>query len=389
MKKNVISYGKQFISNYDTKYVFSSLKNEIISSGPYVKHFEKKLSLYLNSKYTLVCNSGTSALHLAFLALEIKKDDVVIMPSINFISSFSICSSLGAKIYLTDVDEKGQISSKNILDCIKKFKLKKIKCVVSMHLGGTSQNIIDISRLKKKYNFYIVEDACHALGTKYRDKYNSYITGSSNHSDITTFSFHPIKAITTGEGGALSTNLKKFYNIAKLSRSHGILRKKKNWDYDIKNLGYNFRLSDINCALGISQLYSIRKFIEKRKNIARFYHKHLKSLSDYLIPNEEYNKLSSYHLFIVRLNFKNLKRVNKDKFINFMKKNNINLQFHYKPIYKYSFFKKKNQYKVSFKINSDDYFKNAVSLPIYYNLDQKSLKKIIAIINKFINKYKK
>lgn len=385
----MISYGKQFINNYDAKNVLHSLKNEIISSGPYVKNFEKKLGFYLNSKFILVCNSGTSALHLAFLALGIKKNDVVIMPSINFISSFSICSSLGAKIYLTDVDEKGQISSKNILDCIKKFKIKKIKCVVSMHLGGTSQNIVDISKLKKKYNFSIVEDACHAFGTKYKNKLNSYITGSSSHSDITIFSFHPIKAITTGEGGALSTNSKKFYDMAKLYRSHGILRKNKHWDYDIKNLGYNFRLSDINCALGISQLKSVKKFIEKRRKIASFYHKHLKNLSDYLIPNEKYNNLSSYHLFIVRLNFKNFKNVNKDKFINFMKKNNINLQFHYKPIYNYSFFKKKNQYKVSFKTNSDNYFKNAVSLPIYYNLDQKSLKKIIAIINKFINKYKK
>ncbi len=385
----MISYGRQFINNYDAKNVLRSLKNEIISSGPHVKTFEKKLGLYLNSKFILVCNSGTSALHLAFLALGIKKNDVVIMPSINFISSFSICSSLGAKIYLTDVDEKGQISSKNILDCIKKFKIKKIKCVVSMHLGGTSQNIVEISKLKKKYNFSIVEDACHAFGTKYKNKFNSYMTGSSSHSDITIFSFHPIKAITTGEGGALSTNSKKFYDMAKLYRSHGILRKNKHWDYDIKNLGYNFRLSDINCALGISQLKSVKKFIKKRRKIASFYHKHLKNLSDYLIPNEKYNNLSSYHLFIVRLNFKNFKNVNKDKFINFMRKNNINLQFHYKPIYNYSFFKKKNQYRVSFKINSDKYFKNAVSLPIYYNLDQKSLKKIIVIINKFINKYKK
>mgnify|MGYP001329253272 CR=1 FL=1 len=388
MKRNIISYGKQFIAANDSKHVLNSLKNEIISNGPYVEKFEKKLSNFLNSKYTLVCNSGTSALHLAFLTLGVKKDDVVIMPSINFIASFSVCTSLGAKIYLSDVDETGQMSSKNVIECIKKFNLRKIKCVVAMHLGGTSQNIVDISKLKKKYNFHIIEDACHALGTTYKSKNNLYKTGSSHHSDISIFSFHPVKAITTGEGGALSTRSQKYYEIAKLYRSHGIVRKKKYWDYDIKYLGYNFRLSDINCALGISQLNSIRKFIEKRKKIARYYHEHLKPLSNFLVPNEKYNNFSSYHLFIIRLNFKNLKRVNKDVFINFMKKNRINLQFHYKPIYNYFFFRK-TRCEVSYKVNSNEYLKNAVSLPIYYNLDQKSLKKVIAIIKKFINKYKK
>ena len=389
MRKKIISYGKQFINKRDSRFVLRSLRNDIISSGPHVENFEKKLNLYFKSKFTLVCNSGTSALHLAFLALGIKKNDVVIMPSINFIASFSICNFIGAKIYLTDVDHNGQMSADNIEDCIKKFKLKKIKCVVAMHLGGTSQNITGIAKLKNKYNFFLIEDACHALGSKYISKSNLYKTGCSKHSDMTAFSFHPIKAITTGEGGAISTNSSKFYTSAKLYRSHGIIRKEKYWDYDIKNTGFNFRLSDINCALGVSQLSSINKFIKKRRLIARYYHKHLAYLHKYLTPNESYNKFSAYHLFIVRLNFKNFKNVNKDIFINFMKKNNINLQFHYKPIYRYSFFKKNGNSSISNKINSDKFLKNAVSLPIYYNLQKKSLKKIIVHIKKFIEIYKK
>ena len=384
MKKKIISYGKQSINKKDSKFVLKSLRNELISSGPQVENFEKKLNNYFKSKFTLVCNSGTSALHLAFLALGIKKNDVVIMPSINFIASFSICNFIGAKIYLTDVDSNGQMSANNIEDCIKKFKIKKIKCVVALHLGGTSQNIIDIAKLKNKYNFFLIEDACHALGSKYINKFNLYKTGCSKHSDITTFSFHPVKAITTGEGGAISTNSAKLYERARLYRSHGIIRKRKYWDYDIKYTGFNFRLSDINCSLGISQLSSIDKFIKKRRSIAKYYHRHLEPLSEYITPNEIFNKFSAYHLFIVRLNYKNFNNVNKEKFIYFMKKKKINLQFHYKPIYRYSFFRKNRNFKITNKINSEKFQKNAVSLPIFYDLKKKNLKKIIVSIKKFI-----
>ena len=212
MKKKSISYGRQHINKSDRSNVLRSLDNRFISSGPYVEKFEKKLNSYFKSKFTLVCNSGTSALHLAFLAVGIKKNDIVLMPSINFIASFSICNLLNAKIYLTDVDEKGQMSAKNVEDCIKKFNLKKIKCVVAMHLGGNSQNIVNIKKLKDKYHFFLIEDACHAIGSNYRFKSKLYKTGSSKHSDISTFSFHPVKAITTGEGGAISTNSSKLFN---------------------------------------------------------------------------------------------------------------------------------------------------------------------------------
>jgi len=389
MKNNKIFYGKQHINITDKDFVNKALYSDLISSGDYVKNFEKKISLMCKSKYSLVCNSGTSALYLAFYSIGLKKNDVVLMPSINFISSYSMCKNFGAKIYLTDVDETGQISQKNILNCIKKFNIKKIKCIVSMHLGGSPRNIININKLKKKYKFFLIEDACHAFGSKYIYKSKVFSVGSCKNSDICTFSFHPIKSITTGEGGALTTNNKLIYEKSKLLRSHGIVKNnKKHWEYDIDNLGFNFRLSDINCALGLSQLKTLNKFIRKRNLIAKYYHKYLSNMFPYVQTNEKYDKLSSHHLFIIRINFNSFgKKCDKDIFLNFMKKYQIYPQYHYIPIYKFRFYQKEVE-RLSIIKNSERYYKTAVSLPIYFDLNIKEIIKVIEFIKKFINMYK-
>ena len=254
--KKSINYGKQSVDNRDIDEVKKSLKNEFITTGPYVEKFENSLKNKFKCKYAYSCSSATSGLHLAFLSISLKKNDVILMPAINFISSYRMAELIGAKIYLVDVDEKtGQINLKNVLDCIKKNKIKKIKALVTMYLGGYVENNIDFFKLKKKYNFSLIEDACHAIGSKYKYNNKSFFIGSCKHSDICVFSFHPVKTITTGEGGAVLTNNKNIANKIRLLRSHGIIRNKKQyWDYDIKQLGFNYRLSDVNCALGFSQL---------------------------------------------------------------------------------------------------------------------------------------
>ena len=178
------------------------------------------------------------------------------MPAVNFIAAYSMASLLGAKIYLADVNPStGQMTPKTLMECIKRFKLKKIKVILTMYMGGFPENILEFYKIKKKYKSILIEDACHAFGAQYSINNKNYKIGSCSHSDISTFSLHPLKPITTGEGGILSTNNKKFYNIAKTLRSHGIIKnKKKHWDYNVTNLGFNYRISDINCALGISQL---------------------------------------------------------------------------------------------------------------------------------------
>ena len=356
MKKNFISYGKQFIDNKDKKIVLSSLSNDLITTGPYVKKFEYELNRYFKCKYSYVCSSGTAAIHLAMMSINSKKDDVILMPAINFISSYNIAKIMQLRIYLVDVDDHtGQITPSKVIECIKKNKLKKIKALILMYHGGYPEYSKKFYDLKKKYSFLIIEDACHALGSEYKWKNRQYKIGSCKHSDISTFSMHPVKTITSGEGGVITTNNKKIANNIRLLRSHGILRDKKNyWNYDVIKNGFNYRLSDINCALGLSQLKKINFFLKKRKKI---YDKYVTELENYnpnlIIPKYSYNIKPSYHLFLINIKFDKLKK-NKDHFIKYLNDHNIMAQYHYIPIYKFKIYKEKK----SQLSGSEKYFKN-------------------------------
>ncbi len=377
-----IPYGRQFIDKNDKNLVLNSLSNDLITTGPYVKKFEKKIKKYLNCKYSYVCSSGTSAIHLAMLAIGLKKDDVILMPAINFIASYNMAKNMQLKVYLVDVDEfTGQVTPSKILDCIKKNKLKKIKALIVMYNGGFPENSKKFYDLKKKYKFFIIEDACHALGSKYKYKDNFIRIGSCKHSDVCTFSLHPLKTITSGEGGIVTTNSLKIAKNIQLFRNHGMSKNKRDyWKYDILKFGFNYRLSDINCSLGLSQLNKINNFLKKRKKIYQKYISELKNLSESLIiPN--YSKIISpaFHLFLINIKFSKLKS-NKDNFIKFLVKNKILVQQHYIPIYK---FKVCKENKSNFS-GSEKYYKNTVSIPIFVNLNFKDQNKVIKKIKKYL-----
>ena len=320
-----IPYGKQVIDNSDKKFVIKALSNNLITTGPYVKKFEKSLKKFLACKYSYVCSSGTASLHLSLLSIDLKRGDIVLMPAITFIASFNMAKIMGLKVYLIDVDEyTGQITPDKILNCIKKNKLKKINALITMYHGGYPQNVEKIYELKKKYKFFIIEDACHALGSEYKYKKKFYKIGSCKHSDISTFSLHPLKTITSGEGGIISTNNKKIAKNIELYRNHGISRnKKKYWKYDILKNGFNYRISDINCALGFSQLTKINFFLKKRKQI---FYKYVDELSNYsknlTVQTFDKNIKPSFHLFVININFKKIKKT-KDYFIKYFVKKNI------------------------------------------------------------------
>lgn len=378
----IIPYGKQHIDKNDILAVSRALKSDKITTGLEVVSFENKITKLLKCKYVTSCSSGTAAIHLALLSINIKKNDVVIMPAINFIAAYSMCLHMGTKIYLADVDKlSGQMTPKTLLDCIAKNNLKSIKAVITMYMGGYPENIIDFFKIKKKYNFFLIEDACHALGSKYKFKNKSVHVGSCKHSDISTFSLHPVKTFTTGEGGLVTTNSKLLNSRIKLFRSHGIERNKKShWQYDIKEFGFNYRLSDINCALGISQLKKINRFINSRKTIYNFYKKEFQKFSDTIkVINFSKSCKPSYHLMLVSIDFANTKKT-KQKLLKFLQKNNVLAQYHYIPIFKFSAYPKKNDY-FEFAMN---YYKSTISLPIYYNLEKKNIKKIASLIINFL-----
>lgn len=373
----MIYYGKHSISSDDIKSVKKTLSSNFLTQGPIVDKFEKELSKKLSAKYTISCSTGTSALHLSCQALNLKKGDIVWTTPITFVASANAALLCGAKIDLIDIDKDNwNIDLFSLRKKLEKSKKKFYpKILIVVHLGGVSCDMEKLQKLSKKYKFKIIEDACHGIG----GSFNNHKIGSCKYSDISTFSFHPVKNMTTGEGGAITTNSKKLYKYIKRLRHHGIERKNQ-YFYDVKNISNNYRLSDINCSLGLSQLQKLEKFVSYRKKVADYYDKEIKSKT--IIKREVNNKSNSgHHLYIIRsTKIKNLK--DKEKIFKIFKKNNIILGFHYIPMYFFSIFKKKfNPKKFP---ESNLYYFQAFSLPIFFNLSLNDQKKVINLVNRYL-----
>jgi UDP-4-amino-4,6-dideoxy-N-acetyl-beta-L-altrosamine transaminase len=378
----MIRYNEPDINKKDIASVVKVLKSGKITQGVEVEKFEEKLSNYSGSKYAVAVNSATSALHLSCLVLNIQKKDVVWVPAITFVSTANSVLFCGASVEFLDIDPfTFNICEKNLEIKLEIAKKKNIlpKLIIIVHLGGSPANLERIRYLSKKYNFKIIEDGSHALGSSYK---RSKI-GSCKYSDITVFSFHAIKNITTGEGGACLTNNKFYYKKIKLLSSHGIKRVQKNkptWYYEQHFLGYNYRITNFQAALGISQLNRLNFFVKKRNEIANFYIKNLRSIKLIEFQRIISNCVSSYHLFIIRVN----KRIKKMLYYK-LKKNKIQLSFHYIPVYLHPYYKKKNNQNL---IAAKKYYNECLSLPIHTNLSVTHLKKIINAIKLTIEQNK-
>ncbi len=378
----IIPYNTQTISSSDITSVVKTLKSEYLTQGPQNINLCEKIKKFVGINNVVLVNSASTALHIACLSLGLKKNDWLWTSANTFVASASCGLHCGAKVDLVDIDPfTNNICIKDLSKKLKisKKKNKLPKILVVVHFGGVPCEMKEIFKLSKKYNFKIIEDASHAFGSKY----NNFKIGDCKYSDICVFSFHPIKTITTGEGGAILTKNKKISNKAMLLSNHGIERNINNkikWLYDQKFLGYNFRLSDISASLGISQLNRINKLIKKREKVAEYYYKNLSSFP-LILPPKIKNIKNSYHLFVVKFK-KNNNKKNRNNFYNFMRKNNIHVQFHYIPLYRHTYFKKMH-FKIKDFKNAENYFKCAISLPIYPNLNKTKLKRIIKTIRTF------
>ena len=386
----MINYGSQYIDNKDIQSVTKVLKSNWLTQGPQVEKFEKVLKNYFGANYCAVVNSGTAALHLACLAIGCKENDIIITTPISFLASANATIYTGASPLFVDIDSKNYCIDlkkleKKLLE-LKKRK-RKVKAVIATDFAGQTCDWKRMKQLSKKFGFFTINDNCHAFGSKY---YNDR-RYAAKYADIVTHSYHPVKAITTGEGGSLFTNNKFFFKKAVLLRTHGIYRSSLlknrfgNWYYEMRELGYNYRLSDIACALGVSQIKKIKKFLAKRKYIANFYNRNFKKNNNIITPYIEKYCSHSYHLYLLKINFKRLK-LNKKKFFNDLLKKNINLQVHYIPIHLQKYYKKKFGFTLGNFPVAEKFYQEVVSLPIFYSLKKKQMNKVIKLINFYTKK---
>ena len=392
--KRFLPYSRQNIDKNDIKSVVQVLKSDFITQGPNIDKFEKEFAKYVESKYAICCATGTAALHLACLALGINSKSKVLTTPITFVASANCAEFLGANVNFTDVDDETYCMS--VIDLEKKLKKQKIDLVIPVHLAGHSADMKKIYQLKKKYKFKIIEDSCHALG----GKYNGYKIGSCKFSDISTFSFHPVKPITSGEGGMITTNSKKIYEKLKLLRTHGIhknpnyftnkelafdkLHLPNKWYYEMSHLGYNYRLTDIQAALGSSQLTKIEKFAKKRNVIAKYYLKNLKTNNLIKLPVTKVGVRHAFHLFTILIEFDKIKKT-RNQVMEELASFNIGSQVLYIPVYYQPYYKKKYNYNPKDFPNASEYYSKALSIPIFFDLKKTEQNFIIKKINKIIN----
>lgn len=380
-------YGSQYIDKKDIQAVTNALSNRLITQGKIVENFEKKLQNFFGAKYCLAVSSGTAALHLSMIAIGLKKNDIIITTPITFAASAVAALHLNCKIILVDIDKISKtIDVEKLEKKLNQLKKKKIypKALIAVDYAGYPCDWKKIKKISRKYKLFTINDNCHAMGSEYYNDKKYAI----DYSDIVTQSFHPVKGITTGEGGAVITNNYKIYENIKIMRSHNIIKKpnKGDWFYDIKSAGFNYRMNEFQAALGISQLKKINDFLKYRRKIAQHYDNKLKNYS-FLNYTKKVNKRvkSSYHLYSVIFDFKKNK-VSKKNFFQFMKKKGVVLQVHYMPLFLLSVFKKKIINKNDNFENSIFFYKNSFSLPIYYKLKISEQNYVIKTITSYFKK---
>ena len=398
-RKKYLHYGQQQIERDDIKAVINVLKSQFLTTGPEVEKFESKLKNFIGSKYALVCSNGSTALMLAFLGVGINKKSTVIMPSNNFAASANSAINLGAKVIFCDSSpESGLVEPDHLEKVLFKKKIQN-GFFVGVHMNGQCMNMLEINKICKRYNLKIIDDAAHALGTKFKYRKKKIMIGSG-YSHATTFSFHPVKTITMGEGCAITTNNKKIYETMKLFRNNGIERNSKNFVraemrekkvidpsyYEIHKFGYNFRASDINCILGRSQLSKINKFLSIRKKLVNQYDKMLRPLSNFLTPIKKYtHSETSFHLYVVLIDFSKI-NINRTKFMSILKKFKIGTMVHYIPLHLQPVYR--NLVKKSLQ-SSEEYYNKCLSLPLHTNMNKSDVTYIVETMTTIFEKFKK
>src|SRR3989344_6319989 len=365
----MIPYSRQSIDKKDIEAVVKVLRSDFVTQGPVVPEFERALAGFCGAKYAVATTSGTSALHLAYMAAGLGEGDEVITTPNTFVATANMLMVLRAKPVFCDIREDNfNIDEKKI----EKFVTKKTKAIVPVHFAGHPCEMGTISKIARKRGLLVIEDACHALGAVYK---KSKI-GSCRYSDMAVFSFHPVKSITTGEGGVVLTNSKEHYDRLVHLRNHGVEKDDKGKNV-MTVLGFNYRMTDIQAALGLSQLEKLGAFIKARNRVAEWYKEELKD-APVILPNYPKNDYSSWHIYVIRVR----NPINRDELVFFMKKKGIGVNFHYPALYAHPYYRR-NGYKNIHLDNEERYQDSCITLPCYPGLKKSEVKFITDTIKKY------
>lgn len=388
-----IPYGHQWVDDSDIEGVVKVLKSDWITQGPKIAEFEGKIANYCGAKYAVVLSSGTAALHAAYYAAGIKEGDEIITSPITFLSTANAAIFLGAKPVFVDIEpDTGNINPILIEQAI----TDRTKVIAPVDFGGHPVKLDKIAEISHKHDLLLLEDACHALGAEYRSKDTELSVkerwikiGNCRYSDMTVFSFHPIKSITTGEGGSVLTNNEEFYEKLIMFRQHGVTKDRNkfkvnvedlgDWYYEMHLLGYNYRLTDIQCALGISQLKKLNKFIQRRRKIVKIYQEAFKDNEYFDLPEEKIYAKSSFHLYPIRLKAEMVKK--KVLIFKKLRERGLGVQVHYIPIYWQPYYQTLG-YKRRLCPKAEEFYRKELSIPLFPQMNDKEIEYVIKTVKR-------
>ena len=399
----MIPYGKHYLDEEDIQAVVDVLRNGWLTQGPKIKELEDEVAAYVGSKYAIAVSSGTAALHLACLALNITTNSKVVTSTNTFVASANCIKYVDATPVFCDINPK----TLNIdVNCYKELLESNadIDALIPVHFGGLPCDMDTIYKLSHKKRVKIIEDASHAFGATYK---SGGRVGNCKYSDITTFSLHPVKGITSGEGGLITTNSDEIYNRLQLLRSHGICKGNfdlpgisepgddliyKNeaiddgllnpWYYEMQTLGYNYRITDIQCALVLSQLKKIDKFIKRRRDIVKLYDEKLKGIENLSRTQVNWRDQSANHIYVVRINFSKIGKKRGQVMRSLLEKG-VGTQVHYIPVTKQPYYNNLG-YKSENYPNSEEYYDEALTIPVYYSLSDERVDYVVQCLKEVL-----
>lgn len=385
VRDNKIAYGRQSVDNEDIEAVIKVLKGDYLTTGPYVEEFEEKVAQYVGAKYAVAVSNGTAGLHMACYAAGLKEGDEVIVSSLTFAASSNAVLYCGATPVFADIDPV----TYNIdpADVEKKIT-DKTKAIIPVDFTGQSVDMDKLKSIADKHGLIIIEDAAHALGSEYKGN------KVGKQADMVMFSFHPVKPITTAEGGMVTTNNEEFYNKMKRFRSHGIERNPDYmveshgpWYYEQLELGYNYRLTDVQSALGTSQMNKLEQFVNRRREIVASYNDKFKDLDEIITPYEAEYSNSGWHLYIIQLKPESLNATRKEIF-EALTAENIGVNVHYLPVYLHPYYRELG-YKAGSCPHAEYLYENMITLPLYPTMSEKDVDDVVDAVNKVISHYRK